>query len=149
MPPRQFSFSQIVAMSKIASWLKRKKRWKQSATTVQTVNLMTAKYNSAHLRDEIGDAVVITEDQAKQLQWAIEKTFRKKLSFNIRSGDIVLGEFTNLPKVGRAKKASLFSTSRGTHQSVGHSLVRQTLTRPWKDHFKTDLRSDIIFSKTI
>ena len=35
------------------------------------------------------------------LQWAIEKTFRKKLSFDIRSGDIVLGDFSVLPNVGK------------------------------------------------
>ena len=51
--------------------------------------------------------MVISEDQAKELQIAIEKTFRKKLSFDIRSGDIVLGEFTNLPKVGKAKRVWL------------------------------------------
>ena len=52
--------------------------------------------------------MVISEDQAKELQIAIEKTFRKKLSFDIRSGDIVLGEFTNLPNVGKAKRVCKF-----------------------------------------
>ena len=41
------------------------------------------------------------------LQWAIEKTFRKKLSFDIRSGDIVLGDFSKLPNVGGAVQENM------------------------------------------
>ena len=89
-----------------SQYLKPKILWKKAIKKVQTLNTMTTQYNEDHIRLDIGDAVVLTDDQAKQIQWSIEKSFKRKLSFDIHAGDIVLGDFTNMPKTGKAKMVS-------------------------------------------
>ena len=81
------------------------------------VNTLSSKFREDHIRDHIGDVEVVdSPEQAEQLQWAIEKATRQKLGFEIRSGDIVLAQFKNLPKVGKV--------GRLTNESIGHTIVR-------------------------
>ena len=89
-----------------ARYLKPRRLWKKAIKKVQTLNTMTTQYNEDHIRLDIGDILVLTDDQAKQIQWSIEKSFKRKLSFDIQAGDIVLGDFTNMPKTGKAKMVS-------------------------------------------
>ena len=60
----------------------------------------------------VDDVVITSNDEAKDMQKIIEKMCRKKLGFDLRSGDIVLGQFTNLPDVGKVSRPTS-STSLG------------------------------------
>ena len=64
----------------------------------------------------IVDAVIVSEEEAKQVQKIIEKMCRKKLGFDLRQGDIVLGQFADMPDTVKA-------TRRTKPQSVGHNMV--------------------------
>ena len=52
----------------------------------------------------VDDVVITSKDEAKDMQKIIEKMCRKKLGFDLRSGDIVLGQFANLPNVGKVSR---------------------------------------------
>eukprot|EP00093_Oithona_nana_P007117 07117.XXX_84880_85297_1 [CDS] Oithona nana genome sequencing. len=84
------------------------------------------------LRGRIGDAIIVSSEEAEKLQRAIERTTRQKLDFQIKSGDIVLGQFTNLPEVGKPKMNGTESPATLGHPkrsrknfSVGHSILRK------------------------
>ena len=70
----------------------------------------------------IVDAVIMSDEEAKSVQRIIERMCHKKLDFDLRSGDIVLGQFANLPEVGKAQK---LSRRRSGNQSQGHDIVSQ------------------------
>lgn len=78
-------------------------------------------YDGVQLFCRIVDAVIMSDQEAKELQGIIERMCHQKLDFDLRSGDIVLGQFANLPEVGKAQKKS--GLSRKSGQSVGHSIV--------------------------
>ena len=63
----------------------------------------------------VDDVVITSKDEAKDMQKIIEKMCRKKLGFDLRSGDIVLGQFANLPNVEKV--------SRPTSSSAVHVLL--------------------------
>ena len=42
-----------------------KSKWKKATTKIKTLNALTTQYSDEHMREDIGDAVVISEDQAQ------------------------------------------------------------------------------------
>ena len=40
-------------------------KWKKATTKIKTLNALTTQYSDEHMREDIGDAVVISEDQAQ------------------------------------------------------------------------------------
>ena len=69
----------------------------------------------------VDDVVITSNDEARDMQNIIEKMCRKKLGFDLQTGDIVLGQFANLPNVGKASRRRRRSSG---NQSDGHSIVR-------------------------
>ena len=70
----------------------------------------------------VDDVVITSKDEAMDMQKIIEKMCRKKLGFDLQSGDIVLGQFSNLPDVGKVSRPT---SSINGHQSDGHKMVRR------------------------
>ena len=133
MPPRRVTFEEIVLASKLVRWWRKKRaslRWKRAGRKVRALNSLTTSIDSMELRGRIGDAIIVSSEEAEKLQRAIERTTRQKLDFQIKSGDIVLGQFTNLPEVGKPKMNGTESPATLGHPkrsrknfSVGHSIV--------------------------
>ena len=134
MPERHVSFEQIVTTSRVVRWWKKRKsairRWKRAGRKIQALNSISTSVDSVELRQRIGDAIIVTEDEAHNLQRAIERTTRQKLDFQIKSGDIVLGAFKDLPEVGKPKldgHNGQITLGRKRHHSIGHQLVSDQL----------------------
>ena len=75
----------------------------------------------------VDDVVITSKDEAKDMQKIIEKMCRKKLGFDLRSGDIVLGQFANLPNVGKVSRptSSQCQFSCGISKMVGLSTPKK------------------------
>ena len=54
-----------------------KSKWKKATTKIKTLNALTTQYSDEHMREDIGDAVVISEDQAQ----CSKKFFCKKVQY--------------------------------------------------------------------
>ena len=140
MPKRKVTFEEIVFASKLLRWWRKKRallRWKRAGRKVRALNSITTSMDSMELRSRIGDAIIVSADEAERLQRAIERTTRQKLDFQIKSGDIVLGQFIDLPEVGKPKMHTRpesptrlghhpqhFSIELRKNFSVGHKMVR-------------------------
>ena len=133
MPKRTVTFEEIVLASKLVRWWRKKRallRWKRAGRKVRALNSITSSVDTMELRGRIGDAIIVTSDEAEKLQRAIERTTRQKLDFQIKAGDIVLGKFTELPEVGKPKMNHTESPARlgqpkrsRKNFSVGHAIV--------------------------
>ena len=70
----------------------------------------------------VDDVVITSKDEARDMQNIIEQMCRKKLGFDLQTGDIVLGQFANLPNVGKANRRRRSSGN----ESDGHTIVSLT-----------------------
>ena len=63
-----------------------KSKWKKATTKIKTLNALTTQYSDEHMREDIGDAVVISEDQAqcsKKFFWKKVQYLKKSFSLPI------------------------------------------------------------------
>ena len=87
------------------------------------MHIVYGKIYFLHIFSSLVDDVVITsKDEARDMQNIIEQMCRKKLGFDLQTGDIVLGQFANLPNVGKANRRRRSSGN----ESDGHTIVSLT-----------------------
>ena len=62
---RIFNFFLHILFSRNPHPVEPRSKWKKATTKIKTLNALTTQYSDEHMREDIGDAVVISEDQAQ------------------------------------------------------------------------------------